>query len=98
MLVWSALAFLIAIPVIYLPVLVATKTALGGYQPILCFPIVATLIGLIPTSLIVFRWGGGIRGLFSPEASLFYILFAAGGIVVGLGYAWPRNVRGIENG
>ena len=87
---WSFFAFLVAFPVAYLPILIVIRRFLGGYQPVLVFPMVAALIGVVPTAIIVMRFGGGIRGLFSPEASLFLIAFAVMGIVVGFGFAWDR--------
>ena len=34
-----------------------------------------------------------MRGLLSPEASLFYVMFTAVGVVFGLGYALDRQPR-----
>jgi hypothetical protein len=31
-------------------------------------------------------WGGSLRALLTPEALLFYILFAVVGLVVGFGF------------
>ena len=41
------------------------------------------LLGVAPTAMIIFFWGGGLVGLISPEASLFYILFGVVGVILG---------------
>lgn len=90
---WSLLAFLVAFLFVYLPILTAIRIMLGGYRPVLVFAVAASLIGVVPTAIILFSWGGGIRDLFSAEASLFLIMFVCVGIVIGIGFAWPRTDR-----
>lgn len=82
----SLAAFAIAFFVVYLPALFALRTALRGVRPAWSFPLVAVLLGVIPTAMILFYWGGTPRSLWSSEASLFYVMFSFVGIVVGLGY------------
>ncbi len=89
---WSLLAFLMTVPLIYLPILTLVKAVLGGYRPLLAFPTVAALVGIFPTAMIVFWWGGGTPGMLAPEAMVFYFSFAVIGIVLGIGYAWPRKL------
>jgi hypothetical protein len=83
---WSLAAFAVAFFVVYLPALFALRVVLRGVHPAWLFPLVATLLGVFPTAAILFYWGGTLRSLWSPEASLFYAMFSLVGIVVGLGY------------
>jgi hypothetical protein len=85
---WSLLAFAISFFALYLPVLLGVRWFLRGVRPLWPFPLVAVLLGVVPTVLILFFWGGGIRSLLSPEASLFYSMFAAVGVIVGFGFGF----------
>jgi len=85
---WSLLAFALAFFGLYLPVLFGVRRLLHGVRPLWPFPLIAVLLGVVPTSLIVFFFGGGARSLVSPEASLFYSMFTAIGIVVGFSFAF----------
>jgi len=94
---WSLLAFALAFFALYLPVLLALRRLLHGVSPLWPFPLLATVLGIVPTALILFYWGGGFRSLVSPEASLFYLMFAVVGIIVGGGFAFiNRPDRGAE--
>jgi hypothetical protein len=84
----SLLAFAVAFFVLYLPALFAMRRWLRGVRPLWPFPFLAVLLGVVPTAVILFLSGGGVRSLASPEASLFYSMFGAVGIVVGFGYAF----------
>lgn len=84
---WSLLVFAVSFLVLYLPALSAMRRWLRGVRPLWPFPLLAVLLGVAPTALILVLLGGGIRSLASPEASLFYSMFGAVGIVVGSGYA-----------
>jgi hypothetical protein len=86
--VWSLLAFALAFFGLYLPVLLGMRRLLRGVRPIWPFPFAAGLLGVVPTAAICFFWGGGVRSLISPEASLFYSMFATVGIVVGLSFVF----------
>lgn len=86
LLFWSLAAFTLSFLLIYLPALFTLRRLLHGVRPIWPFPILAIVLGIFPTALIFFMWGGGIRSLISPEASLFHCMFAAIGLIVGLGY------------
>ena len=83
---WSAAAFGIALPVLYLPVLHAIRRTLDGVEPAWPFPVIAIAIGVFPVALIAFLNGGDLRSLWSQEAFLFYAMFAAIGLVVGIGF------------
>ena len=65
---WSALAFLVAVPTAYIPTLFGLRRLLGGYRPVIVFPIATALLGVLPTALIVFVWGGGFGSLVLPKA------------------------------
>jgi hypothetical protein len=88
---WSALAFLLTTALVYTPVLLGLRRLLHGDRPLIIFPIVAMLLGVLPTMLIIAVWGGGFRTLLSPEAALFYAMFLAAGLVLGLGFAWRQE-------
>lgn len=85
---WSLLAFALAFFALYLPVLLGVRRLLRGVRPLWPFPLLAMLLGVVPTALILFFWGGGVRSLLSPEASLFYSMFAAAGVVAGFGFVF----------
>ena len=87
----SAQAFGVTVIVVYAPAMVFLRKRLGGYKPVVWFPAVASLLGVVPTAIIMFVWGGRVQDLFSPEASVFYVMFAAAGVVFGLGYALNRR-------
>src|SRR3954469_23500714 len=82
----SLMAFALAFFGLYLPVLFAVRRLLRGVRPLWPFPLVAGLLGVVPTAAICFFWGGGVRSLVSAEASLFYAMFATVGLVAGLGF------------
>jgi hypothetical protein len=96
----SFLALLACIPVLYLPVLFGLRRLLGGWKPLIAFPITAILLGIGPTAFVFLWWGSGdlstlsspeaINTALSPEAALFYVLFAVVGLVLGLGIALRR--------
>jgi hypothetical protein len=83
---YSFIAFAVAFCVVYLPSLLALRRLLHGVRPVWPFPLVAALLGVLPTALILFYWGGTLRSLLSPEASLFYAMFGAVGLIVGIGF------------
>ena len=83
---WSLIAFAICSAALYFPALHGLRRLLHGVRPVWAFPVVAVLLGVAPTALILFVWGGGLRSLFSPEASLFYAMFLAVGLVFGFGF------------
>jgi hypothetical protein len=96
----SFLALLVCIPVLYLPVLFGLRRLLGGWKPLIAFPITSILLGIGPTAFVFLWWGSGdlstlsspeaINTALSPEAALFYVLFAVVGLVLGLGIALRR--------
>lgn len=88
---WSFIALLIAVPMAYWPTLTFLSRVLHGYRPRALFVLTAVALGIIPTAMIVLLWGGGLSGLLSPEAQLFYCMFAAVGLVLGLAFSLRRN-------
>jgi hypothetical protein len=88
---WSALAFAATVPIIFFPAMRIVRARLRGYRPILWFPLVSAALGVVPTTLILMMWGGGLSGLLTPEASIFYVMFLIVGVVFGLGYAIKRG-------
>jgi len=85
---WSLIAFGICSAALYSPALKGLRWLLRGARPVWAFPVLAVFLGAGPTALILFIWGGGLRSLFTPEASLFYAMFLAVGLVLGFGF--PR--------
>ncbi|MFT4539373.1 MAG: hypothetical protein ACI835_001820 [Planctomycetota bacterium] len=83
----SFAATAVALVALYLPALAGLKRLMHGVRPMWAFPLLAMLLGVVPTAMVLLYWGGGLGSLISPEASLFYSMFAAVGIVTGLGYA-----------
>jgi hypothetical protein len=82
----SLFAFALCFWLVYLPALRVARRVLRK-PPALVFSVIAMLIGIVPTALIAHVWGGSGESLFTPEALLFYIMFAAVGLVVGVGFA-----------
>lgn len=82
----SLIAFALCYWLLYLPVLRLVRRLTGPRGPAWVFALVACAIGLIPTALIARFYGGSWHGLATPEAGLFFILFAAVGLVVGFGF------------
>jgi hypothetical protein len=71
---------------LYLPVLRTVRRWLPHPRWVWVFPLIAMLLGVLPTALVARYWGGSLRSLLTPEALLFYILFAVVGLVVGFGF------------
>ena len=82
----SLLASGLAFMVVYLPIFRALRGLLRGVHPAWPFPASGVLLGILPTALIVFFWGGSAHSLFSAESFLFFTLFAGTGIALGVGY------------
>jgi hypothetical protein len=82
----SVLAFAVAFYLVYLPALLALRRLLHGVHPAWPFPALAIVLGGLPTAMILFFWGGSLRSLLSPEATLFYTMFATVGLVIGIGF------------
>jgi hypothetical protein len=86
---WSALAAMVAISTAYAPTMFALRNRLRHRRVAgwVVFPIVGIALGVIPVLFIVGLWSNSIgRALMSPEAVLFYCMFAAFGAVFGIGF------------
>jgi hypothetical protein len=88
---WSLVALSVSTLVVYAPAMMVVRRVLGGYRPIIWFPLVAILLGVIPTMLIFVANGGNVSSWASPEARLFYIFFGVFGVMFGLGFATARH-------
>lgn len=93
-LLWSGLAAGAALALLYAPGLVLLKTVLGGYRPVHVFATAGALLGVIPTWLIVWAFGGTVRSLLSHEAFLFSCLFSTVGLVFGYGFVKVQEGTG----
>ena len=83
----SLIAFWLCYWILYLPILrLARRVAPRAWAP-WTYPVIGVLLGVLPTAAIARFWSGSFRGLFTPEALLFLILFTAVGLVVGVGFA-----------
>ena len=89
---WSFWAALLSFPLIYLPLMFFLRRLLRGYKPVIAFPVVASLVFVIPAAFIIgmfsIGYPGFLRALISPEALLFYCMFVAVGVCFGLGFVW----------
>ena len=89
---WSFVAALLTFTLIYLPIMFLLRRLLHGYKPVAAFPLVASLVFVIPTAFILGMFStdgyGFLRSLVSPEALLFYCMFIAVGVSFGLGFVW----------
>ncbi|MGN7381964.1 hypothetical protein ACTHRH_08485 [Paenibacillus sp. SAFN-117] len=63
---------------------------------LLLYPLFCALVFIVPTALIFLFNGGG--NLLSPEAQLFYSLFAVSGLTFGLGYGFISIVLRTKHG
>lgn len=84
---WSVLTFGVLFFALYIPVLRGIKRMLRGVRPLWPFPLAAGGLGVVPTALIAFLNGGDARSMLGAEALLFYMMFAAAGLVAGVGFA-----------
>jgi hypothetical protein len=99
-LAWSFFAALLALPLVYYPLLVLVRKLLGSSRPVIVFPLVSSLAFIIPSMLIIWMSSTStsnfLRGLISSEAFLFYCLFLTVGISFGLGFVWSSRERDDE--
>jgi hypothetical protein len=89
----SLVAFGLCYWLLYLPVLRALRRWLPHPQWAPVFPVVAMLVGILPTGLVARFWGGSLTALLTPEAGLFYILFGVVGLVIGFGFTRLETKR-----
>ena len=87
---WSALALALCAPIFYYAFGVVRRT-LGGDRPLIVFPIVGAVLGLIPSALLSFHFGGGFRQLLYPSQLLTHCLFGVVGLVLGFAFAFPSR-------
>jgi hypothetical protein len=90
LLLGTALGLTVLVPVLYWPALHVLRRLLGGYRPLMLFPLAATLLGLPLVLSIVRLRSGGFAALASPETTFLLVLFSGLGSGFGLGYAWGR--------
>ncbi|MBM4183255.1 MAG: hypothetical protein FJ207_03410 [Gemmatimonadetes bacterium] len=82
----SLIVFWICYWLVYLPVLRLARRAAPRAWASWMYPVLGVLLGALPTAAIARYWSGSFRGLLTPEALLFFILFTAVGLVVGVGF------------
>ena len=82
----SLIAFWLCYWILYLPILrLARRVVPRAWAP-WTYPLIGVVLGVLPTAAIARFWSGSFRGLLTPEALLFLILFTAVGLVVGIGF------------
>lgn len=86
-LAWSWVGALAAFALVYLPCFLLLRKVLRGCTPNALFSLTGFALGIVPTLLIIWAFGGTIRSLLSHEAFLFTCLFATAGTVFGYGFA-----------
>jgi hypothetical protein len=96
-LAWSFPIFVIALPLVYLPLMFGLRWLLGGAKPFIAFPLVAAAFYLVPTSLFFMlykeEWA---RDLFSHDNLHYHIMFLFISILFGLGFAVVLSKRAAQ--
>lgn len=88
---WSIFVF-IPIGLIYFLVCLIIKYKVNASLRYLLYPLYCALAGVIPISLILVIFGGGLDSFFSLEGQLFNVFFIASGITFGLGYGLVQKL------
>ena len=86
-LVWSALGLFVALPIIYLPLLLGLRYLRGGYQPVAAFSLLGALAGWSrPRSLYMFGVGAYVVCSRQKPA---YFTFSLAFPAPSLARSWP---------
>lgn len=80
---WSAVALALAVAGVYTPAMFALRRRVLSLGTWWLFPLVSIGLGVVPLFVIVTIFQGSP---VSPEAALFYCMFAAFGAVFGVGF------------
>ena len=85
---WSGLAAAVAVGLAFAPVMFALRRRLSSRSAGLwLFPLVGALLGVLPVLLILAVWSPNVfHAVFSPEAGLFFCMFATFGAVFGAAF------------
>jgi hypothetical protein len=85
---WSAFASTAAIVVVYAPVMFALRERLDSNRNTWwAYATVGAVLGVLPVGLITRIWSPhSAKALVSPEAMLFFCMFAVFGAVFGAGF------------
>jgi len=91
---WSALALVVATVIAYAPVLFLLRHWRGGTRPRWLFTIAAVALAIVPVALILAVWRGlSLEALISDETRLFWAFFIPVGVVLGHGFSWLYRDR-----
>jgi hypothetical protein len=90
---WSAFASAIAVALVYVPLMFALRKWTRGNAGVLTYASASVMAGVVPVLIITTIFGGNLRSLMTPEAFLFFCLFAAFGLVFGSGFSFAYGKR-----
>jgi hypothetical protein len=85
---WSFPVFVLAFPLVYLPLMFGLRRLFGGVKPIIAFPMVAGVFYLVPTAMmfLLYKSSDWFRAMFSSQNIAHHIMFLSAGILFGLGF------------
>jgi hypothetical protein len=96
---WSAFASTVAIVAVYAPVMFALRARLDSNRNTWwAYPTVGAALGVLPVGLITRIWSSNSAALVSPEAMLFFCMFAVFGAVFGAGFAFAYCRGSVSEG
>jgi len=91
-LIWSFIGTFLTLHLIHAPILLLLRRWLGGCKPMLAFPLMSSLVFIIPTMFIFWMFSisasNFFQSLMTSEALLFSCLFVVVGVSFGLGFVW----------
>jgi hypothetical protein len=94
---WSLLAAAAATGIGFAPVMFAVRHRLRAHRAgVWAYPLLGTLLGVLPVVFIMGTWGkDSAPTLLSPEAGLFFCMFAAFGATFGAGFFFSYGRRSV---
>jgi hypothetical protein len=82
----SALATFVTFFMVATPCMFGMRRALKGCQPVLFFPLLATLLGVLPVVFLMAFRTDGWHAFLMHDAFLYYCVFLVEGLVFGAGF------------
>lgn len=95
---WSFPVFVLAFPLVYLPLMFGLRWLLGGMKPAVAFPIVAGVLYLVPTAMLflLYKSSDWFQAMFSSQNIAHHLMFLAAGIFFGLGFVMVLSKRAAQ--